>query len=418
VACIALYHANGRHIAEVDCYVAPYAAWSLVQNGSFDVRDHAELARLVGSMVVELPDGRRLSSKPPGSTLAALPIVAPLALALDRPLERSDMTRLGKWVASAYVSGTVVLMFLLISRLVPAAVAATTLLAALGTCLYSVASQSLWSHGPATFFVCLALYALLERRDDRRAQHAAIAGLALGMAILTRQSTALFALASVVALIGARRWRAGLIVTSAVAVFLGVLLSYNQYYFGSPVSGGYGSSARAWTSPVSAGLPGLVIAPSRGLLIYTPALLLLPLGIARILRRPARLSSDQRTVILGWLLAAAATLLVYASRVGWWGGWTFGPRYLCETLPVLLVCFAYAHEFAANAWGHWGRRVAWGLVVLSVAIHVAGVFGHRSEWNGRHGDGSGMFDLADTQIEDHARRLLRRLRIANAEPGP
>ena len=37
LAFLGLYSANGRSITEVDCLAAPYAAWALVQNGSFDV---------------------------------------------------------------------------------------------------------------------------------------------------------------------------------------------------------------------------------------------------------------------------------------------------------------------------------------------------------------------------------------------
>ncbi len=418
VACLALYHLNGRPIAEVDCYVAPYAAWSLVKRASFDVSDHRVLARYLESgAVLEVDDGRWLSQKPPGSSIAALPFVAPLALLRERPLERSSMTRLGKWVASAYVAGTAVLIYLLVATLAPTATAPTVVLVAAGTCLYSVASQALWTHGPATFFTCLGLYALLVEAPDPWRWRAPLAGFALCMAILSRPSTGLFALASVAALVWAGRPRAAAIAGALAEFFACLLLFYNQHYFQSPLSGGYGTAALAFTTPLSIGLPGLLVAPSRGLLFYTPALVLLPFGVARVIHHGARLSPQRRAVLLGWLGAAAATVLLYASREDWWGGWSFGPRYLCEATPILALFFAFSVEALRERFGRRAQGAAWALVALSAAIHLVGVFGHDSEWNRRHPRGSGLWNVADTQIEAHARHGLGLVDTSGTSPA-
>ena len=84
---LAVYQANGRPHAEVDCVAAPFEACALVRHGSLDLRRYPELSGLVGFHVRELPDGSWVSARSPGAALTALPVVAPFALVADPPFE-------------------------------------------------------------------------------------------------------------------------------------------------------------------------------------------------------------------------------------------------------------------------------------------------------------------------------------------
>ena len=406
LGCVVFYHLNGRYIAEIDSYVAPYAAWSLATRGSFDVSGFAVATEKAAGATRALPDGRRVSIYPPGSAIAALPVIAPLALLADEPPKRTAMNRLGKLVAVLYVSATVVLLHASVRALAPSAVGAATLLAAAGTLLWSVASQSLWAHGPAAFFVCLAAYLLVVRFPAPSPRAAILAELALGMAFLIRPTTVLFAGASGLALLASRRPREAACLGSAFGLLAAFTFAYNQTWHGNLLVGGYAGSAPPWTTPLWIGIPGLLVAPSRGLLVYSPAFLLLPFGVRRILSSRARLSAPQRAQLLFSALAAAGTVVLYGRFRDWWGGWCFGPRYLIEILPILVLVFAFAYQAVAEAWPRWGKRVAWTLVALSVLVQSLGVFGHHSAWDERHGAGAGLFSFRDTQIGSHARHLL------------
>src|SRR5208337_2420506 len=76
------------------------------------------------------------------------------------------------------------------------------------------------------------------------------------------------------------------------------------------------------------GLPGALVSPNRGLLVYTPWVGFAFWGAARLWREKSP----------GWscplIVALAAIHVVQVGGVAWWGGYCFGPRY-SDLLPFL-----------------------------------------------------------------------------------
>ena len=60
-ACLALYFAHFEARTDVGCISAPYAAWSLVRQGSFDLSGYLQFERCAPDTIVPLADGRRVS---------------------------------------------------------------------------------------------------------------------------------------------------------------------------------------------------------------------------------------------------------------------------------------------------------------------------------------------------------------------
>lgn len=411
---LVVYHANGRPLPEVDVVPAPYTAWSLVRYGSLDLRPYPELQRYVGTAIRELPDGSWVSMRPPGAALVAVPFVVPFVLLLERPIRVLGMVHLGKLAAAVSIACAAALFFIVCKRLVPSAAWPATILFALGTTLYSVASQALWMHGPATFYLCSALF-FLTCEDADSGMRSSATGLAFGLAILTRPSTAFFALATGITFIIQRRWRGltGLFLGGIVP--MAFLVGLNTVQFGHPVLGGYVTDNWSESPPLWVGLGGLLIAPSRGVLVYSPALLLVPLGVRMLLTHKNDRLKSMQPLLFAWLLASLATVLFYARWHDWRGGWTYGPRFLTETMPVLCLLFGLGY---ASFRAVWPRRIALGLVALSVAIQFLGVFGYSgyAAWQKRHDlpdQGRSLFSLEDTQIEAHTRALLSKLTGTN-----
>ncbi len=408
LVCLIVYHVNGRPHPEVDCLVAPYTAWSLAQRGALDVGVYPELARLGPTQVRRLPDGTKVSIRPPGTALTVVPVIAPFAWLRQRPFSDLAMLQLGKLAAALCVALASGVFFRICRRVAPSAAWPGTALFAFGTCLWPVASQALWMHGPATLWLCVALYLLLEAKEQPAAAYA-VAGLALGLATLSRPSAAFFVVATVGASIAVRRWRGLLWLLLGGLPLVAWLIFLNITQFGAPLRGGYLGDNWQEAPPWYLGLGGLLIAPSRGVLIYTPALLLAPAGLLCLWKD--RRHDVCRSMITSWSMAAAATLVFYAHWYEWRGGWCFGPRFLCETMPVCCLLFAIAYQHVHH---RILRHAAVGLVALSVAVQFVGVFGHSGyvawqERHERHDLGRCLFELHDTQIAAHTRAFFNKL---------
>jgi hypothetical protein len=414
--CLTIYHANFRPIPQVDTIAAPYAAWSLIRHGTFELQHYAYLEQFLPNPIRADDNGRWLSRYPPGATLAAVPIVLPLALAFDEIPRPGTMRRIGKFVGASACALAVVFFWLTCLRLFPREAPPATILFAFGTGLWSVASQSLWQHGPATLWLTLAWYAHASAANDvplaphssaaRQARYELMAGFALGMAVVTRPATALFGVAAIVAYAATARWAACARTSAGMTIPVGLLLFVNATLHNAPFAGGY-AGGLGWEAPW-VGAFGLLFAPSRGLFIYSPALLFGLVGAYELWSGRVPLSKAMRAQLLAGLVAAALTWLLYASSWQRWGGWCFGPRYLIETLPVLCLCVALASRRLRSA-TH--RAPAWlsAAIAVSVLIHFFGVFGDdRGAWHLRHQHDAnlGAFALRDSQIEAHVRHLL------------
>lgn len=403
VVFMGIYHANGRPICEQDCIPAPYTAWSLVKYATFDVHYYPKLEKYLNGAIRETAGGKWISCYPPGSAIAAVPFVAPYAVFRSNVGSSGTMRYLGKITASTYVALSAVLIYLICLNLFPAVALPTTILYGLGTCLWSVASQGLWMHGPATFFICFALYFLLTR--PMTVAIALLTGSALGMAILTRPPLALFAAATCCALLLTRQWRAFVIVAATVTVFTALFIVYNRIYLDTEIASGYANLQESWLTPWWIGFFGLLVAPSRGLFIYSPALLLAPVGLYVGWKLGLPVNKTAGASIVSWAAATIGTVLLYGKWNCWWGALCFGPRFLCESLPIMCVLFAIAFGQIRHTVLKQGIMV---LIALSVSIHFAGVFGSDNDWNSNYELGKyaqNLFSPRETQIGAHVKTL-------------
>lgn len=404
-----LYHADGRGHGEIDCVAAPYAAWAFVRTGSFDVQHYEALKPYFHTSALRQSiDGRMVPVRSPGSTLAVVPFVAPFALIHERPLSSPSMHAIGRLAGATYVALLGAVFFIMCRRFAPSSAWPALILVTLGSCLYSVAAQAIWVHGPATFWLMISLE--LQTRKEFRRWLPFLAGLALGLAVLCRPTTAVFGVASGVAWL--LMWdRRLLALIGGGLIPVGYLCWVNWCHYGSPLLGGYSAEATLEAPPFDVAFAGLLVAPSRGLFVYSPACLLLPLGFAALVRR-----NDLPQVLLWcWSAAALGTIILFARWHDWRGGWCYGPRFLCECWPIIGLLFAIGVDHMTRN----RRWIAWLLVAVSVVIHALGVYGasEYEAWQMRHDPhvhpedpyGRSLFEWHDTQIEAHARGLWRKI---------
>jgi len=177
-----------------------------------------------------------------------------------------------------------------------------------------------------------AVYFLIRDRHRPRSAGLAAAGTLLAAAIATKALNVIllpaFA-AYVVWRAPNRRARALIGFATPVAIVGALLAAFNRARFGSLVETGYEISPRLFGHAFWDGASVLLFSLGHGLLVFSPAFLLLPLAVRECGRRfPAEAA----------LVAALfATYLVVFSK--WWAYWgmNWGPRFLIPMVPLLAV---------------------------------------------------------------------------------
>ena len=314
------------------------------------------------------PNDHVCSVFPPGMGLLALPFFLPFVLAGAPALDLSLLLRVGHVAAAFYEVVATLLLWAVLRRITgERAAVALVLLYFLGTSVRTVASQALWQHAGVHLVIAGALFLVIHEQPISPRREL-LAGFALGLGGIVRQTATLAA-------IGVARWRAGTrgVAPLAVGAAVGLvpLLVFNALAFGSPLEQGYG--VKPFDAPVLGGLVGLLFSPSRGLFIYEPWAIfgIAGLVIAFFARHTAgHLSERISTLLFAWL----ALLAVYATYAEWWGGRVFGPRFLDDFAPVLVVGVAWGLRGGWFAFG--GTRAllvlasAWSLLIFNAAALV------------------------------------------------
>jgi hypothetical protein len=389
-----------------------FVAWSLLSDRDPYLDEFLPHLARQQFLSVDRIDDHLVSSYPIAISVLALPFVAlldPLVgtlLPLPARLlaERGDPLLVKAWtieslIASAWVAlATVFVTLAACQRTTFPLALLTGLTFAFGTTAWSTASRGLWGHAPALLALAVAVWLVLQA--PARPALLGWVGLPLGLAFAVRPQTwpIALALSGYVALSYRRQlpWLLGMLVLPVLPV-----LAYHCWLYGRPFSP-YSSPGQLLTAsdPLLA-LAGLLVSPSRGLVIYSPILLVALVGAA------ARWRAGQFGRLEAALaLSAGLTLLMLASFANWWGGHSFGPRLLTDLLPLLMVFLADGFEAIRRGGGGWrllaGTAIA-GLLLISVAIHAIGANTYAVNlWNSQpvnvDQDPARLWSLRDAQL--------------------
>lgn len=349
----------------------------------------------VRSTVIEVGEGRAVG----GTGIGAALLLAPF-YALARALGAGPLLVLSgpfnQLIAALFCAVAVVAFRVAVRRIAdPAAAWLATLTLGLGSSLLSVLSREPWQHTFVVALQALAMAVVLRPGQPPGRRRMGLAGALVGLAVLVRATSFVYALPWWWWL---RRGSRASTWPFWAGLAPGVLatLAYNWLVFGSPalfgqiIIGRYrfasGASQAVRWDPLAA-LAGLLASPGRGLFVYSPVLLwaLAVLVVswavarrsARGASRPSRTElSDTAVVLPPALLAVAINILSAATWKEWAGGYTYGPRYLADTLPFwgLIVAAAVMRLRGWSvAWRRVAQVLAWPLLGVSVAFHAAGL---------------------------------------------
>lgn len=381
LACLLVYNANLRQIGAGDTLPARYLPLLLWYEGTLAPASHARL--FAHGHPMALPrfrpandDGKAVYFEPTAYWLirtrehelaSFYPVVTPLLVAplywpAARWLDAHDWQQphvdrvaegMEKFVASILATLASVLVFLLLRREGNPWCLPLALAFAFGTNTWMISSQALWQHGSGELLIALAMLLVLA---PATAVRIALLGAVCVLIAANRPPDALVA-AAIGLFVVWRNWRSATGLIAGAAIPLAALLYYNLGFLGH-IAGGYG----VVKPPVDffqgdwSGLAGLLISPTRGLLVFSPFLAFVVVGLIQRLRSP-----ETRALAVALSAAVVGQLVLYAQG-DWRGGTAWGPRWLTDILPVLIWMLAPAPLVL--------RPVARGLFVAAIAMSV------------------------------------------------
>jgi hypothetical protein len=348
-----------------------YQAIAIATRGSLTI--DAEVARFGAMEDIATVGGHLYPNKAPGAT----PLVVPAALVAHLVAGSDDAElawtlTLGRLLASSLpFLLTALLMAGYLRAAAPVGAAVAVVAFALGSPALT-ASLLLFSHS-LTAFLLFAAFLLLRSRQRPEWWRAALAGLAIGWAV-TSEYPALVP-GAVLAILALRRLRTSgaLALAGGGALPAAALAAYNSVCFGSPLAISSGHEANAAYVdlarhgvfgvglPTLSGVLGLLASPARGLLVWSPVVVLAAAGLAR---RSESGGEERATLVL----VPVALTLAMAGYPNWHGGWFPGPRYLLATLPFVFVLVGRGAERAM------GSRAA------RLGIAAAALWGAAQTW--------------------------------------
>jgi len=349
---------------------------------------------------VSVVDGHYVSRYPIGPVFLALPFTMPQMLLLDRThpgWETSDpqwFDTIAKRSAAAITTLAALALLAVLRKLGLGREAwLAALAAALGSNLWTTASQSLCQQGPAALMLTLLVLLLLPESPSR--VRFILAGLTAALLVCSRPIDLAFAVTTAVWV--AIRHPRGLIWFLPPAVAIGTaLIGYNRAYLGA--AGGYYSTfdAAIFATPWYEGLLGTLLSPSRGLSVFSSWTLIafayLPFAFFQL----------RRAMLLPWLLATlGAHALLISTFSCWWAGLCFGPRYWTEVIPLLAMVLGLAL--------HWARvrcrpvfAVSLVLIAISIGVQFLGAAVYPSNWQNVPPDVDGstqrLWDWSDNEL--------------------
>lgn len=368
-----IYLGNGRTLDQGDTIAAAYLPMSILREGNFDLQEFPFLYSKENWYwrFLEETNGRWVSKYPVGAAVLATPVYLLSALgtvSLNSPF----IDQLAKLAAALIAALSVAIVHMAVRRLTTHGVALLiTSVYALGTSTFSVSSQALWQHGPSQLAFSVVLYCLVRAREEPA--WAGFAGLPMAFAVIARPTNALLAAPIALYTVIYHRRQLATFISGGFAPLL-LQLWYNTTYYGTPFHSQFNPLHPGFFGlPLAQGLAGILVSPSRGLLVYSPALILSLVGLVAVWRRGG--NPLFRAVAVGTVMG----ILLYGKFFIWWAGYTYGPRYLADFTPGLALLLVPILPVALK------RRTTTAvflvLTMWSMTAHAIGAYVDENRWN-------------------------------------
>lgn len=314
---------------------------------------------------------------PLGSAVLSVPVVAVANLVGIRMLAHEPIVQMA---IVALISVSMLLVMFATARLFLSERNSFLLvtIAWFGSSYTSTVGTALWSHDFSVLFASLAIYWVLRACLQKTRPAWLWVATCLFIAYFCRPTLALL-VPFILVFWSLYDWRSALKAAISFTLWMLAFMLFSTYEYGQ-ILPDYYLPKRLESDTFWVALVGNMISPARGLLVYSPMLLLLVSLVPLALRKNV-LCTRLILIALAWPLAH---WIVVSRFPHWWAGWSFGARLMTDAMPGLLVgLFAVYAQLSKTSL----QRFAFAFVLVSGAFAiyintVQGVFNRYSVvWN-------------------------------------
>ena len=240
---------------------------------------------------------------------------------------------------------------------------------AFGTQVWSTATRALWAHTWEIALGGAVVYLLLRAELYRTGIRPILLATLLAWMYFVRPTGAIPAVCVAIYIAIFHRRDLVRLILVGLAWFAAFTIE-NLWVTGRLTPLYYIRSDFSWRYPL-AGIPGNLISPNRGLLVYVPTLFFVTWILVRYWR-----AIELRRLALLALAVTGGILLMVSSYAVWWGGECYGARFMSDALPwlVMLAILGLNAIPPARRTVRTNPAIALGLLmlVLSIAINSVG----------------------------------------------
>ncbi len=347
---------------------------------------------------IEVANGHLYYQFPVGSSVLSVPYVALMGFMGISPSQPSQgmynaegEVRIERGLAAMLMAIAACLFFLLACQFLPWRWGvALAIVGAVATPVWSTASRAMWNHTWSVLLLSIIALVLVRWEVGKKTNPYVLATL-LSWAFFVRPSN-IVVIVVVTAYVLICHHRSGLGYVLTGIAWAGVFAWYSWFHFGSLLPlymRHHASNKLHFGRNIWEGLAGVLVSPSRGLVIFIPSVIFVCFLLVAFRK-------DLLRMRLVWvaLTAIGGTVVMYGAYIEWWGGSSYGARYMTDLVPwiVLLATLALASMLRWQA-GQPRRSLrlylAFGIAVttLGVVTNAPGALSaSASRWNAEGGD--------------------------------
>jgi len=231
------------------------------------------------------------------------------------------------------------------------------------TMLVSTGLTAFWSHNFGVVFAAFAIERAIVSIETRDPRAAALAGILVAFAYICRPT--FLALAPFLVLFLAfNGWRLAAMALAGMAAMAVIFGAFNILQFGVVMPPYYGlGRVGGPVDPVA--LAGNLVSPARGLLVFMPVLVLCILSV--FVRHGVVLPRAWLFLALAW---PAAHLFGISRFDHWWGGGSYGPRFMTDALPGFFLLYLIGWSAFVRFETPVRAALFGSLVAVGIAIHA------------------------------------------------